>query len=520
MRRIIVFLMGVCALVASCSKADKDPKVIVITFDGLRWQEVFTGADSTLISDPRFVKDPEALKAKYWKPTPEARREALMPFVWSHIASNGYLLGNRNKNSLMQVFNNKSFSYPGYSEMFCGWADDERIIENDPIPNPNVSVMEVANKDPRYKDHVMVYGSWESIRFAVNNERGGFPGSTAYEQNASPNPSPRLKMIDRMMESMYGGPRGGERPDAFTYAYAMETLRNDHPKLLFVSFGATDEYGHGGEYDKYLEIIRQTDGFIRDIVETCEADPFYKGKTTYLISTDHGRGNGEKFKSHGADVRGANHTWLMALGRNIPAAGETENNGPFYTKQIAATIADLLGLDFTPGNGVKSEPFDPSYYKEPEAPKASATFPAIKAAPKGHGVRYTYHEGPFMSVGEALSSPVVAKGTIPFLSTSAKRQEDHFGFNFNTLMKIEKTGLYLFSLASDDGSKLFLDGKPLFDLDRDGGGFAEAWIQLEAGFHRIEIPYFENYGGENIEVGLVGEGIEVENLPASMLWYD
>ena len=87
-------------------------------------------------------------------------------------------------------------------------------------------------------------------------------------------------------------------------------------------------------------------------------------------------------------------------------------------------------------------------------------------------------------------------------------------------MKIEKTGLYQLSLASDDGSKLFLDGKLLFDLDRDGGGYAEAWLELKAGFHRLEIPYFENYGGENVEVGLIGPGIEVEQLPASMLWYD
>lgn len=520
MKRIVVFFLGACALLASCSKVDNDPKVVVITFDGLRWQEVFSGADSSLIADPRFSRDPEALKAEYWRDTPQERREALMPFVWSHIASNGYLLGNREKNSLMRVFNNKSYSYPGYSEMFCGWADDERVDSNDPIPNPNVSVMEVVNQDPRYKGRVMVYGSWESIRFAVNNERGGFPGSTAFERNVSPNPSPRLEMIDRVMESIYGSPKGGERPDGFTYAYAMETIRNDHPKLLFISFGETDEWGHGGEYDKYLHAVHFTDGFIKDIVETCEADPFYKGKTTYLISTDHGRGRGDRFVSHGADIRGAEQTWLMALGRGIPAAGETSNNGPFYTKQVAATIADLLGVDFTPGNGVKCEPFDPTYYKEPETPVASATFSAVEATPKGHGVRYTYHEGPFMSVGEALASPVISSGTIPFLSTSAKRQEDHFGFNFNTLMKIEKTGLYQLSLATDDGSKLFLDGQLLFDIDRDGGGFAEAWIQLEAGFHRLEIPYFENYGGENIEVGLVGEGIEVEQLPASMLWYD
>ena len=44
-----------------------------------------------------------------------------------------------------------SFSYPGYSEMFCGWPDDDRIDSNDPVPNPNVSVLEVVNQDPRYK---------------------------------------------------------------------------------------------------------------------------------------------------------------------------------------------------------------------------------------------------------------------------------------------------------------------------------------------------------------------------------
>ncbi|MBO6247413.1 MAG: hypothetical protein J6N54_01215, partial [Bacteroidales bacterium] len=77
MKRIFFILLGISALLVSCAKVDNDPKVVVITLDGLRWQEVFTGADSSLVSDPRFVKDPEALKAKYWRPTPEARREAL-----------------------------------------------------------------------------------------------------------------------------------------------------------------------------------------------------------------------------------------------------------------------------------------------------------------------------------------------------------------------------------------------------------------------------------------------------------
>jgi len=179
-RYLFPVLLALAALV-SCSKEDNDPRLVIMTFDGLRWQELFSGADEGLVTDTRFVKDPEALKAAYWRETPEERREVLLPFLWSYGAQHGYLIGNREKNSLMRVANTMNFSYPGYSEMFCGWPDDARINSNDPNPNPNVSVLEVVNQDPRYKGKVMMLSSWESIRYAVNNDRGGFPGSSAHE---------------------------------------------------------------------------------------------------------------------------------------------------------------------------------------------------------------------------------------------------------------------------------------------------------------------------------------------------
>ena len=83
MKRII--LLGVLALAAlvSCNKGDNDPRLVIITYDGLRWQEVFGGADEALINDARFVRNIPATKAKYWKETPEERRAALLPFLWS-----------------------------------------------------------------------------------------------------------------------------------------------------------------------------------------------------------------------------------------------------------------------------------------------------------------------------------------------------------------------------------------------------------------------------------------------------
>ncbi len=517
-RLFLPLFLAACALF-SCSKADDDPRLVIITFDGLRWQELFTGADEELVGDARFSKDPGALTAKYWADTPEVRRETLFPFLWSYVPEHGYFIGNRTKGSKMRVANSMNFSYPGYSEMFCGYPDDERINSNSPVPNPNVSVLEVANKDPRYKGKVMMYSSWESIRFAVNNERGGFPGSSAHEPSYTKTPATKaIQEIDRIENTGFGE---SERADDITYAFAMETLREEHPKVFYVGFGDTDEFTHAGEYDNYLEACTWTDGFIRDIVEFCEADPFYKGKTTYILTCDHGRGRGPAFRHHGESTRGSDETWFIAFGKGVPALGETTDNGVFYTKQFAATIAGILGIDFTPSNGEKSEPFDPTYKKEETAAAPVASFRAVDAKPKGQGLRYSYNEGNFMSTEEVVAAPVKKSGVTPIFDTDAvKLTEDHFGIVFKGLIKIEESGDYLFSVVTDDGSKTWLDGTLLVDMNRDGGGYKDVLIALEKGYHRIEIQYFENYGGDEISVGLEGPGIATENLPAKMLFYE
>ena len=105
MKKFVAAFAAAFLMLVSCTRGDNDPRLVIITFDGLRWQELFTGADASLVSNPRFVKDPEALKAAYWWETPEARREALMPFIWSYAPQHGYLLGNRGKESLMTVAN-------------------------------------------------------------------------------------------------------------------------------------------------------------------------------------------------------------------------------------------------------------------------------------------------------------------------------------------------------------------------------------------------------------------------------
>lgn len=347
MKRLIFILLLLPLMLYA--KGDKDLRLVIITIDGLRWQEVFAGAEESLISNEKEVRDVDQLRRLYWRHTPVDRRKTLMPFVWNTIATQGTIIGNRNLGSKMQVANKTNISFPGYCEMMTGIVDDA-ITSNDPVANPHYNVLDAANRDLRYQGSVVMYGSWKSTRYAIHNEQAHIPASVSYEKNVAKTQTSVLNMIDRMMEGM---PRfwRSEHFDAFTYAYAIETLMSDHPKVMWISFGDCDEWAHARKYDLYLDAANATDAFIRDIYNTCEADKFYKGKTTYLITCDHGRGSGTEWANHGSSTKGSEATWLMLLGRGIEAKGETVNNGPFLTKQVAATIANILEVDFTPDDG-------------------------------------------------------------------------------------------------------------------------------------------------------------------------
>ena len=98
-------------------------KLFIITLDGFRWQEVFNGADSTLINDAENTHDTSISKALYWDASCEQRRKKLMPFFWSVIAKQGELYGNRKYQNNVNVANPYALSYPGYSELLTGNVD-------------------------------------------------------------------------------------------------------------------------------------------------------------------------------------------------------------------------------------------------------------------------------------------------------------------------------------------------------------------------------------------------------------
>jgi hypothetical protein len=119
---------------------------------------------------------------------------------------------------------------------------------------------------------------------------------------------------------------------------------------MYFAFGDTDEWAHTGSYDHYLESMHRADGWLRELWEALQAMPEYRGKTSLLVTCDHGRGdNAGEWRSHNNRVNGAGYIWIAAVGPRVAPLGEWTEHEPLMQSQVAATVAALVGEDYPAG---------------------------------------------------------------------------------------------------------------------------------------------------------------------------
>lgn len=320
--------------------------VVLIVADGLRWQEVFRGAEGILMDEAcGGVEDPAALARDFWRDTPEERRRALLPFLWDVVARDGQIFGNQWLGSVARVSNGLDFSYPGYNEMLTG-VPDPRIDTNDAVPNPNVTVFEWLNGFAPFRGRAAAFATWSVFDAIFNRERSRLRVCAGWHPEESCLAPPVPPSVKRLYETTTPYWRDNVW-DSFLQATLLEEIRRNRPRVLFVGYGETDEWAHLGRYDLYLESARQTDRFIRELWDTMQAMPEYRGTTTFVITTDHGRGGGlEEWKDHDSTVPGSSGMWIAAIGPDVPALGERRDAPAVTQAQIAATLAALLGEDY------------------------------------------------------------------------------------------------------------------------------------------------------------------------------
>jgi hypothetical protein len=324
----------------------KTRNVLLVTTDGLRWQEVFGGADSALLNKENGgVGNPSLLATEFGGDTPELRRKRLMPFLWNVIAKEGQIFGNVNAGSEVRVTNGKNFSYPGYNEILTGFADSN-IDSNDKVPNRNVTVLEWLNTTDTFRNRVAAFGSWGVFPYIINRARSRMPVVAGWEPLEGPGLSKEELLIGKLMAET---PRMWEDCcyDSFTYHAALEYFKRQRPRVVYIGLGETDEFAHEGRYDHYLHSARNVDQYLSSLWETVQGMPDYRGATTMIVTTDHGRGNAPvEWRSHGAGIAGSDKIWIAVIGPDTSSVGERTKTEALTQSQVAATVGSLLGLDY------------------------------------------------------------------------------------------------------------------------------------------------------------------------------
>lgn len=364
---IVLFLLSFSSLAETNNatnvtslKASHAANLILITIDGLRWQELFGGADENLINNEKFVRESSHIKAHFWHENEEQRRQLLMPFFWNTVAKKGVVIGNRKLGSTMSVSNPWHFSYPGYSEIFTGVADPQ-INSNEKVPNPHISFIEWLNSQKSFDNKLAAFGSWDVFPAIFNVKRSKMHVNAGFMPAQGYPLSGEMKLLNAIQKEI-PSPWHNVRLDSFTYRFAKDYLLNQKPRVMTISFGETDDFAHDGHYDSYLNSAHQTDKFIEDLWNTIQTTPEYKNKTVLLITTDHGRGsNANDWQHHASEdavkeymkdlnnfphgIIGSEHIWFAAIGVGIKAKGQVSTESEIKQNQIAATALTLLGKD-------------------------------------------------------------------------------------------------------------------------------------------------------------------------------
>lgn len=339
---------------AEAEPARKAENVVVVTLDGMRWQEIFGGADETLMNDKQGVRDVPALKGRYGRDTAKARREALMPFLWGTVVKEGQIFGNPTRKAPARSTNGLKFSYPGYSEIFCGVADP-RIDSNAKRDNPNLSVLEYLHGRPAFQGRVEAVCTWDVFPSIFRVKQSGLPVYAGWKPIQADSLTEREREVNAFVERL---PRywADNAFDALAMAATQSAFERRKPRVLFIGLGETDEWGHGRRYGLYLDAAHKTDRFLADTWASLQKLPQYRGKTALIVTTDHGRGSTrEDWTDHGKKVPGAEFIWIAVMGPDTPARGEREMV-EVTQSQIAATIAALLGEDFTRASPAAAKP--------------------------------------------------------------------------------------------------------------------------------------------------------------------
>lgn len=357
-RFVLALVLAILPIVANAEL--KTERVIILTVDGLRQNEVFGGMDPRLMEKSKRVgvENEEELRERFDGPNAEARREKLLPFIWGTLSKQGIVLGNPALNSHVKVTNAQRVSYPGYAEILTGVVN-KSLEGNAPVRNPDRTVLEFAQDELKLsRTDVAAFCSWEIFNYICSKAEDPFVINAGYERLDDSLATPGMAAMNEAQFEMLT-PWDTVRFDLVTFTLAHEFLKKYEPKLMYIALGETDDWAHNNRYDRVLQSANYFDRAVEQLWDTVQSLEAYRDKTTLIITTDHGRGdNFRTWVSHNSVLPTAVDIWAIVVGPDTPNKGELSDTGTHTQSQIAATAAKFLNLDYNAATPKAAKPID------------------------------------------------------------------------------------------------------------------------------------------------------------------
>jgi hypothetical protein len=275
--------------------------VVLVTLDGVRWQEVFEGTDPALSRAPRVPP------------------ERLFPNLYAFTSQRGAFVGAPGL-GVINATGPEYVSLPGYNEIFGGHGPTACADNACPRTSRPTLLDEAHARGAK----VAAFASWGRLDRAITARPGSF-----FTSCGRGNPP---------TESFPGAPES--RPDRLTAAAALAYFGRERPDAFYLGLGDPDEHAHQGNYTGYVASLRFADDVLGRLFAILARDE--RGRnTTVVVSPDHGRA--KDFRSHGGYAPEAARVWLVAGGPRMLARGRVASPNPRRLADIAPTLRFALG---------------------------------------------------------------------------------------------------------------------------------------------------------------------------------
>ncbi|MDB4969683.1 MAG: uncharacterized protein JWN44_5372 [Myxococcales bacterium] len=327
---------------AASRPSGRTRNVVIVTIDGVRWQEIFGGIDVARARNAGMSACDVVEGAE------------LTPNLHRHFAGGGVVIGAPGYGEMIASGPN-FVSLPGYEEIFTGRASSCTSNSCDHIAETTL-VDELREELQLSVEQIAVITSWPTIERAAAADDHAITMSVGRHGGATRDLLRVTARASRILDD--GGDADaypgwlGYRADRYTAALALDYIVARRPRFMFIGLGDTDEYAHRRNYAGYVSALRAADEVVGELMDRLATLGEYGRETTVIVTTDHGRA--ANFASHGGDAPESRRVWLFAAGGAVPALGFADGSRVTRLADIAPTVRRWMGLHADSAGGAGS----------------------------------------------------------------------------------------------------------------------------------------------------------------------